>query len=355
VRTDRAREHAISSQWGDAVSDVHYFPRYSQPENVITNNALLLLLRLYDHDRFKFGRFLHELLGDDLDLVDALGLQFQQQRGTGHSIVDGFVAQDSVRIVVETKRANANFVARQLQGHLAAFGTTDHKILMLLSPTAEHLTHPRFRPLMDTATKAGVSVFSVSFEGMINAARASLPDHDEAMLGLVEDFTAFCSEEGLLPRDEYMMFVPPCGKSYGDNIQFSLYYWPESRSWRRTAYLGVYRAKAIHKVGRIAKVVACSVDTERDTVTPVEADTTLTPEDKQRILGVTRAAAARRGWDLRRGHRFFLCDRLEDTHYNKASPGGMRGHRYFDLGNILGDIPKDVAELGRRLQSETWT
>ncbi len=30
---------------------VHYFPRYSQRENAVTNNALLLLLRLHEFSR----------------------------------------------------------------------------------------------------------------------------------------------------------------------------------------------------------------------------------------------------------------------------------------------------------------
>lgn len=45
------------------MTDIHYFPRYSQPENVVTNNTLLLLLRLYQYNRFKFERFMAALCG----------------------------------------------------------------------------------------------------------------------------------------------------------------------------------------------------------------------------------------------------------------------------------------------------
>lgn len=34
------------------MSKVHYYRRYSQPENVATNNTLLLLSRLYAHDSY---------------------------------------------------------------------------------------------------------------------------------------------------------------------------------------------------------------------------------------------------------------------------------------------------------------
>ena len=68
------------------MTDIHYFPRYSQRENVITNNTLLLLLRFYNHDQFKFAKLMRHLLRDDADVAGAIGLQFKQQRGTGATI-----------------------------------------------------------------------------------------------------------------------------------------------------------------------------------------------------------------------------------------------------------------------------
>ena len=38
--------------WG--MSEIHYFPRYSQPENVVTNNTLLLLLRLHQYKKLQY-------------------------------------------------------------------------------------------------------------------------------------------------------------------------------------------------------------------------------------------------------------------------------------------------------------
>jgi hypothetical protein len=46
------------------MSQIHCFPRYSQRENFETNNTLLLLHRLYSYNRFRFERFLSELLRD---------------------------------------------------------------------------------------------------------------------------------------------------------------------------------------------------------------------------------------------------------------------------------------------------
>lgn len=116
------------------MSEVHYFPRYSQPENVVTNNTLLLLLRLREYSRFKFETFMERLCADQDVQLASSWLRFQQQIGTGKGIVDGFIAQDSIKIAVETK-VNDAFDQAQLQRHFAAFGTEQHKLLLMLGPS----------------------------------------------------------------------------------------------------------------------------------------------------------------------------------------------------------------------------
>ncbi len=46
------------------MSSVHYFQRYSQLENFVTNNTLLLLSRLYNEPPFKFKMLLNEIAYD---------------------------------------------------------------------------------------------------------------------------------------------------------------------------------------------------------------------------------------------------------------------------------------------------
>ena len=59
------------------MSSIHYFQRYSQPENVDTNNTLLLLSRLYHESPNKFKAFLNDLLNDyDIEA----GIQFNKQK-----------------------------------------------------------------------------------------------------------------------------------------------------------------------------------------------------------------------------------------------------------------------------------
>ena len=112
---------------------IHYFPRYSQRENTVTNNTLLLLLRLMEASRTKFEEFVTRLAGDaDLEFSPQW-LSIGQQQITRGSVVDGYIAQESFKIAVETK-LTPQFSVEQLDRHLAIFSREDHRLLILLAP-----------------------------------------------------------------------------------------------------------------------------------------------------------------------------------------------------------------------------
>ena len=44
--------------------NIHYFQRYSQPENAVTNNTLLLLGRIYSYSPSRASQLLTDLTGE---------------------------------------------------------------------------------------------------------------------------------------------------------------------------------------------------------------------------------------------------------------------------------------------------
>lgn len=198
------------------MSGIHYFPRYSQQENVVTNNTLLLLLRLHHYNRFKFEKFMEGLCAEQDVQLAGSWLEFSQQRGTGKSVVDGFISQESLKIAVETKRTDG-FSSAQLENHLNVFGPEQHKLLILLSPSIGSTLRSQLESIRASARARNVQVVHTSFENVVELARNCLSEYDEEMRALVEDFEAFCSDMDLLPRDKYTMFVPPCSQSFLDN------------------------------------------------------------------------------------------------------------------------------------------
>ena len=334
------------------MSQVRHFPRYSQKENLVTNNTLLLMSRLHDHDRYKFFRFFAALGDEAASLLPGFGLQFSQQVSYGDGRPDGVIAQESVKVLIETK-LGTEFRQDQIDRHLAALSDSPHthRLLLLLSPS---LGAADCAPLAGSQHE-GVEILHTSFATLIAAARASLSDHDEEMKGVVDDFEAFCSEGDLLPRDEFTMFVPPCRSSLEDNVRLKLYYCPAERSVRKAKYLGIYAQKAVRAVGQIAKVVTCDVDLQQGQASSQEEQ--LAEDEQRRIVDAVRSAQERNGWDISHGCRFFLCEEMIDTDFAKTSSGGIMGHRYFDLGAEFGvdSLPPTLREIAVLLRDCHWT
>ncbi len=324
------------------MTQVTYFPRYAQKENHVTNNTLLLLRHLYEFNRLKFAKFLEGLGDDASDIAERLGLQFNQQQPTISSVADGFVTQESIKVVIESKLDGNAFNRDQLLRHLSAFDQScgsGGQLLVLLSPNDP-----------DDVDTAGfeVPVLRTTFQQILTAARNCLSEHDEEMIAVIEDFEQFCSDEELLPRDRFTMFTPPCGRSFESNLKHSLYYCPAERRVRKATFLGIYKKKSIQAIGRIDKVVTCRrIDPDSG---EVKSDLTVTDKEKQRILCATRELNS----DLD-NYKFYLCNEMVETDYKKKSRGGMLKQRYFDLGDILDvqDLP-GINEISQRLRCKVW-
>jgi hypothetical protein len=337
------------------MTQIHYFPRYSQRENFETNNTLLLLHRLYNYNRFRFERFLSKLLREAATEAGGaleLGLQIKQQVGTGTSIVDGYLYQDSLRIAIEAKRSADSFRFDQLSRHLSGFTQSNGGFLILLSPERAQIENPGWANIAAEARAKNVILVPVTFENVIAAARECLNDYDEEMHALIVDYEDFCSNENLLPVDKWTLFVPPCGRSHQIVTRQKLYFCPSSWSRRKARYLGVYYNKAVRHIGRISKVVECEMKDE----IVISETVPLSNDEHNRIVAASREHQTSGDvGDLRSGHQFFLCDDMRETMFEKSSPGGIPGHRYFDLRQYFsGNLPLQLQEIGDHLRSKQW-
>jgi len=331
------------------MSNIHYFPRYTQKENQVTNNTLLMMKQLYDFHRLKFGKFIAGLT-DEVEVPTNFDLQFSQQEGTGGSVVDGCITQESIKIVVETKRYGGNFDGDQLVRHLGAFGQEDHQILVMLGPQQEDVPEMLRTAIDEMQTKP--TVLCTTFADIIESMRQCLSEHDEEMRDILEDFVNFCSEMDLLPRDKFTMFTPPCRDTLDANMRYNIYYCPADRSIRNVAYLGIYANKSVRKVGKIAKIVTCDVDDESIVGKPeIYLSNELSEDERNRIVAIIKDTHG----PSAHGLKFYLCDSMAETDFEKTSSGGIQGHRYRDLGEALGEpLPDDIEEIGKRLRDKTW-
>lgn len=330
------------------MTKIHYFPRYSQPENFMTNNTLLLLYRLYDTSRLKFEIFLAELLssGDaDASAAPELGLQFSQQTGTSSTVLDGALYQDRFRIAIETKLDAKSFRYDQLLGHLTTFKEGEAGWLLLLSPNYPQIQGRNWVDLLNEAMHRNITLIPLTFQNIIDAFRKSLMLHDEELQTLLADYEDFCSAENLLPNDQWTIFVPPCGRSFETNKKYNLYFCPASWSRRKGRFLGIYNWKSVRLIGEIVKIVEYDVTLGANILGAPD----ISPEEEQRI----RNSAY--DFDLEGIYQFYICDRLLETNFEKISPGGIMGHRYIDIRSHIKDFRYESLEkLAQDLMLAKW-
>ena len=80
------------------MTEVSYFQRFSQKENHITNNTLLMLRHVYQAAPQKLQLVLRALMEDEeLDI----GLKFEQQVKGSDSVPDALITQPPLAVLVE--------------------------------------------------------------------------------------------------------------------------------------------------------------------------------------------------------------------------------------------------------------
>jgi hypothetical protein len=306
---------------------LHLFQRYSQPENVATNNVLSLFSWLYEYRPKKLERLLGQLVDEygSRPCELEIGPRFRQQVRGPERVADGLVSQRGFDLLVETKRGGA-FDVKQAIGHLSQVKDSPNAVVLLLGRSATR-EDPSLAPLFAAANgMKNVAVVVCRFGDVIDATRQIIAPYEESLTELLDDFEAFCVESDLLPLDDFTLFVPPCGQSFADNMNWRLYYCPADRPVRAARWLGVYRNRCVEAVGYIDKNVVVSTDAQGE-----PSIDGVTWDENERIRGAL-ADASRRGWKLLdEPHRFYLCSELVETRFFKDSKGGIPGHRYFSL------------------------
>jgi len=313
-----------------SMSNLHYFQRYSQEENLVTNNTLRLFSELYRESPNRLRDLLEQLV-DGVSVE--VGVSMQQQTKGPSSVPDGALIQSSFKVVLETKKRDS-FSTGQLERHLEAFDGEEQRILLLLTPREPNVGKIREAEQRLKEYDEGIAFATVQFEDLIDLLvgeeEGLISEYEQDLRAVVEDYQNFCSAEGLLPDDDLMRAVP-CGTSHEDNFRFDLYYHPASRGYRRHQYIGIYFDKSIRGIGRLKKTVEMErVDGNLEGKEVKE----LSEDEKQRIHGAMDEAP-RHGYSIERDHEFFLVDRFYSTDFTKDSKYGMPGPQYFSLRDHL--------------------
>lgn len=337
------------------MSKVHYFPRYHQRENVITNNTLLLFNLIYKESPELFETVLNTLFEGKAEL--SVGIQVEQQGRIKHGTVpDANISQQSFRLVIETKRGT-DFHGGQLEGHLQAFGDEAVKVLLLLSN--ERLSDATLSILVPAdSNPKGVRIVSRSFEDVIGAIIASTSDRDMELRDLVDDYRQFCDSMDVLPWSKYWLRANTAGLSWEENLKYGVYYESLDKGTFDHHYFGLYGNKEVFAIGKMVNSVRAELEYDKLVNVASDKNVDVTQDQLDRIkaiIGAPKVGAG--GYDVSKGCRFFIVEKFYETHFKKSTPFPIRKWRDFDLRDYLGknlsELPS-VEEIAKRLDGMTW-
>jgi hypothetical protein len=316
------------------MSSIHYFQRYSQPENVATNNTLLLLSRLYHQTPEKFRAFFNDLLKDaDIEA----GIQFNQQSKGKKSIPDAYISQISFKVVIETK-LHKNFSLNQLTEHLDSFGTEQYQILLSLSPIPPDNSFQRKITKavikFNVKNKTKIKFLPVTFQEIVTKFNNCLEDTDFELIETINDYEAYCYHDHLITDKESKMRVVACGWTLDDNLKYNIYYDPVDRGYSEHNYLGIYSGKSVRGIGKIENIVSAELKKGKqlqiiDSISPV------TTKLQNNIKAIIEAAKLNNNWDISKGHKFFCVERFYKTDFRKATKYPIQRTKFFDLREVL--------------------
>jgi len=338
------------------MSKIHYFQRFSQKENVVTNNTLLLFSRLYNYSPLRFKEFINQLFENEPEINVGLNIIQQTSKSKGKSIPDGFIAQESFSIIVETKLYK-NYSEKQLLNHLKSFKKEKTQVLLLLSPHhpkndfSEVISEDILR--FNKMNNLCVVYRSITFEEIIKAFNEVLLSNDFEMHDVIEDYADFCDEENLLPAGKYRLRVVPCGITLDSNLEFNMYYAPADRGYRDFDYLGIYKSKKVQAIGKMQKIV--NVDIAKGKFTKVMG--IVSDEEKKRIRNMI--VMAQKNYNHCRDEEvvsFFLVDRFYITNLKKTTSGGLFGQKYLDLRDYNEDekVWGNTEKIAKVLRDKAW-
>ena len=331
------------------MSSITYFQRFSQRENHVTNNTLLVLRHLYRVSPTKISLLLNALFEEEVPI----GLEFQQQIHGTHSVPDALITQQPLHIFIEAKQGDA-LDADQLDRHIASIAdqALPDGSAILIGLTRQRPPDNAIDQSRGNAQARGIRLFCLTYRELALEVEKLCAEYEQDLNEIVQDYKSFLTAEGLLTDPHRRLVVFPCGTSWRENIRFGLYYEPPSRPVKLDCrFLGIYHNKQISHIGQIDAVAVYLPDKDSFRTESVERGT-LTEDQKSRIRDTIAATSY---YDLNGDdHRFYIVSQFVPTAFEKASHGGMRGHRYFDLteyvnsGSLTSDTTADVLAAALR-------
>ena len=337
------------------MSDINYFQKYSQAENHITNNTLLMLRQLYRAHPGKLQAVLERVFTDD-SLTTAgqeefeltVGPTFSQQVGGSDSTPDAVLSQQAFDIVVEVK-PHGSWSASQLKRHVRTAASRDGGLTVVLLLSTDKA--PAFgKDLVDLASEMQIVLAHTTFDSLLDAMEGDdvIAPHETNLADILDDYRDFLWDHDLLD-DPYEMFAFGCSRTLKWNLANNMYYDHLSRPSKANVLTGFYANREIHALGKPAAVVT-GPDSGKFVVErshPSDSDAS--------VIEKVKAVAGE--VDTSEPLRWYVYDDIHRTSFKKSTPYGYFQGVWMHLEDAVGEAdidPENISALAEAIDGKTF-
>jgi len=333
---------------------LNQFQHYSQGENTVTNNVLLMLSNLYEINPKYYEEYIKGLT-EDSDQYEVIPTFLQQVGNRGNGIIDGYIQIKASKIIIETKLHGLEWI-NKLVKYSKSFDPNEYKLLIHLSSTRYSQTEiEQIENRLDELKDLGkINFQSVTYEDLVDQLKelANNYQFEHYLQRLNEHFESYCIGMGLMPRSNNVLRAMACGQSYDLNVKHQFYFDLASRGYSDFKYLGIYKWKSVRHIGLVENMIQADWD-DVNGLDVKNSKYPVTKEQEQKLINAIKESI-NEGWNVAKDHRFFLLSEFTNTDFKKTSPGGIFRVRFFNLENVLDEIPEDLKMIAERLKTKTW-
>ena len=333
---------------------LNQFQQYSQGENTVTNNVLLMLSNLYEINPKYYEEYVRGLT-EDVDSYEVIPSFLQQVNNRGNGIIDGYIQVRASKVIIETKLHGLEWIEKLLK-YSDSFDESEFKLLFHLSSDKypQHKIDEINVRLKENKTIGKINFHSLTYQDLVDQLKelANNYQFEHYLQRLNEHFESYCLGMSLMPKSNHVLRAMACGQSFDLNIKHKFYFDLASRGYSNFNYLGIYKWKSVRYIGRVENMIVANWN-ETNGLEILEQKFELTDNQKERLIDGIRESDEN-GWGVANGHRFFLLKDFEETDFSKTTPGGIFRVRFFNLENYIGEVPKKMKEIAKKLKTASW-
>lgn len=336
------------------MATLNQFQQYSQGENTITNNILLMFSLLYEINPRYFEEYINSLIEEN-NFYKIIPLFNQQVNNSGNGFIDGHISMPKSSIILETKIHGLENIEKLLK-YTESFKEDEIKLLFHLS--TKKFNNEQIEEInskLHKNSKKDIKFYSLTYLDLTQQIRSLYHEYPyEAQLKrLLEHFESYCNNMKLLNSNKHILRAMACGQSFELNKKYKLYFDLASRGYSHFNYLGIYKWKAVRYIGKVENMIVADWN-EIDGLIIKQKSHEITDDQKERLTNAI-LEGDKIGWGISNGHRFFLLKDFYGTNFLKKSDGGIFRVRYFNLENYLGkNMTSTVSEIAALLKDRFW-